>query len=254
LGNIPIKSPEELDRMRSAGRSLARVMNELEALIVPGAVTADLDRFAEERIRKLKARPAFKGYRGYPATLCISINEQVVHGIPGKHALKAGDLVGIDVGLILEGFYSDMARSFHVGGEPPEKVRKLMDTTRNALQSGIAKMREGNKLGDVSHAVQLEAESKGFSVVRALVGHGIGRAMHEDPQVPNYGHAGTGIAIKNGMVFAIEPMVNAGKYPVRFLEDGWTVITADGSLSCHFENTVAATAEGPEILTDGDKA
>ena len=240
--------------MRRAGRMLAGVLNQLETLIVPGAVTEELDRFAEELIRRQNARPAFKGYRGYPATLCISINEQVVHGIPGKRALKTGDLVGIDVGLIHDGYYSDMARSYYVGGQPPENVLRLMDATRNSLAKGIENMREGNKLGDVSSAVQREAEDNGFSVVRALVGHGIGRSMHEEPQIPNYGHAGTGPAIKNGMVFAIEPMVNQGKHQVKFLDDGWTVVTTDGTLSCHFENTVAATAAGPEILTDSEKA
>jgi methionyl aminopeptidase len=239
----------ELEKMRAAGDLLARTLAHIGAMITPGAVTADVDKAAEDFIRSHGARPAFKGYRGYPATLCISFNEQVVHGIPGKRRFIKGDLIGIDVGLELDGFFSDMAKSYYVGGEPPGKVQKFMEVTEASLHKGIEQMREGNKVGDISSAVQAEVERNGYSAVRALVGHGIGRKMHEDPQVPNYGLKGTGPRIRNGMVFAIEPMVNQGSFPVKTLSDGWTVVAADGSLSCHFEHTVAATPKGPEILT-----
>ena len=217
--------------------------------IEPGVRDGDIDKFAEEFIRDHGAQPAFKGYRGFPATLCISFNEQVVHGIPGNRRFKQGDLVGIDCGVILDDYFSDMARSVYVGGNPPRPVQDLLDVTERALARGVEQMQQGNRLGDVSSAIQAEVEAHRFSVVRALVGHGIGREMHEDPQVPNYGTAGSGPMIKNGMVFAIEPMVNAGHYAVKTLPDGWTIVTADKSLSCHFENTVAITPGGPEILT-----
>ena len=249
IKDIPIKTPEQLEAMRAAGDLLARTMEVILALFLPGAVTGDIDRTAETFIRDHGALPAFKGYRGFPATLCISINDQVVHGIPGKRALRQGDLAGVDCGVILNGYYSDMARSVYIGGETPPRVQKLLDVTERALLKGTNQMKEGNRLGDVSHAVQTEVERNGFSVVRAMVGHGIGRQMHEEPQVPNFGDPHTGPMLKNGMVFAIEPMVNAGRYSVKSLSDGWTIVTSDGSLSCHFENTVAVTPNGPEILT-----
>jgi methionyl aminopeptidase len=235
--------------MRAAGNLLALTMQEVLNRIEPGAKDGDVDRFAEEFIRSHGALPAFKGYNGYPKTLCMSFNEQVVHGIPGNRRIKEGDLIGIDCGVILNEYYSDMARSVYVGGEPPRRIKQLMEATQSALASGIENMREGKRLGDVSSAVQTQAEAHGFSVVRSLVGHGIGTSMHEEPQVPNYGSPGTGPEIKNGMVFAIEPMVNMGRYAVKTLPDGWTIVTADNSLSCHFENTVAATPDGPEILS-----
>lgn len=235
--------------MRRAGALLAEAMQETLDRLREGMSTKELDDIAETFIRMNGAVPAFKGYRGFPATLCISINEQVVHGIPGARRFEPGDLVGIDCGLILNGWYADMARSVYVGGEPPEDVKKLLEVTERALDRGTQQMRDGSRLGDVSHAVQSEVEAAGFSVVRALVGHGIGREMHEDPQVPNHGDAGSGPVLRSGMVFAIEPMVNIGHYKVKTLEDGWTIVTADGTLSCHFENTVAVTPKGPEILT-----
>lgn len=246
--SIPVKTAEEISLMRRCGSRLAMVMRELGAAIRPGMETAELDRIAEAAIRGAGMTPAFKGYRGYPATVCVSVNEEVVHGIPGRRILKEGDLVGLDIGAVLDGWFTDMAESFYLG-DPPEDIRRFMDKSRGSLAKGIDKMRPGNRLGDVSAAVQKEVESNGYNVVRALVGHGIGRQMHEEPQVPNYGSAGTGPLIMEGMVFAIEPMVNKGTSSVRTLGDGWTVVTADGALSAHFEHTVAATAAGPEILT-----
>jgi methionyl aminopeptidase len=236
--------------MRVSGALLAETMRHTLASLKPGMTTKELDQAAEDFIRSRGAVPAFKGFKGYPATLCISINEQVVHGIPGNRIIHEGDLVGIDCGLIINGYYSDMARTVQAGnGEPPKTARDLMEVTRKALDKGIEKMCEGNRLGDISHAVQTEIEKHGFSVIRALVGHGIGRQMQESPQVPNFGNPGTGLKIRNGMVFAIEPMVNVGHYAVKTLSDDWTIVSSDGSLSCHFENTVAATPDGPEILT-----
>jgi methionyl aminopeptidase len=246
--SIPVKTAEDLEAMRRSGRILAEAIGRVGREMKPGMTTAEVDRLAETTIRDAGAVPAFKGYRGYPASVCISVNEEVVHGIPGPRVLREGDLVGIDLGAILDGWYSDAAETFYLG-EPPEAVRRFMETSRKALRMGIEQMRPGNRLGDVSAAVQREVESAGYGVVRALVGHGIGRGMHEEPQVPNYGHAGTGPLIREGMVFAIEPMVNMGTFSVRTLKDGWTVVTADGSLSAHYEHTVAATAAGPDIIT-----
>ena len=235
--------------MRRSCALLAETMELLLECIEPGMRTVDLDRIAEEHIRDHGGLPAFKGYRGFPATLCVSINEVVVHGIPGNREMREGDLIGIDCGAILDGWFSDMARTVYLGGKPPKKTAKLMKVTKRAFEKGMDQMREGRRLGDVSHAVQMEAESNGFSVVRALVGHGIGREMHEDPQVPNYGPPNQGPKLRNGMVFAIEPMVNVGTHEVRALSDGWTVVTRDNALSAHYENTVAITPDGPEILT-----
>lgn len=247
--NINIKSAEELEKMRRAGKLLAATFERLREIIKPGITSIELDRAAESFIKEHGGEPAFLGYRGFPNTLCVSFNEQVVHGIPGGRRLIEGDLIGIDCGVKLDGYYSDMAESFYVGGTPPPEIENLMETTRKALKAGIEEWVVGKRVGDVSSAIQKEVESQGFSVVRALVGHGIGRVMHEELQVPNFGLAGTGAKIVEGMTAAIEPMVNAGTFRVMYLKDGWTVVTADGRPSCHFEHTVAATPGGPMILT-----
>ena len=234
--------------MREAGRITAAALTAVGRSVRPGVTTADLDAIAEDVIVSAGASPAFKGYHGFPATLCTSIDEQVVHGIPGPRVLREGEIVSVDCGAIVDGYYGDSARTFAVGGVSPRALR-LMDITRRSLEAGIARCRPGMRLHDISAAVQAVAEGAGFSVVREYVGHGIGRAMHEDPQVPNYGKAGTGPTLKPGMVLAIEPMINAGAPDVRSLDDGWTVVTADGALSAHFEHTVAVTEDGPLILT-----
>jgi methionyl aminopeptidase len=242
------KSPSEIATMREAGRITARALRLVGEAVRPGATTAELDAIAEEVIRSAGAVPAFKGYHGFPGTICSSVNHQVVHGIPGATRLNAGDILSVDVGAIVDGYYGDSARTFPVG-EVGEVARTLMDATRSALDAGIAQCVQGRKLYDISHAVQAVAEGAGFSVVREYVGHGIGRSMHEDPQLPNFGAAGQGPTLAAGMVFAIEPMVNAGAAAVRALDDGWTVVTEDGSLSAHFEHTVAVTEDGPLVLT-----
>jgi methionyl aminopeptidase len=242
------KSPSEIATMREAGRITARALRLVGEAVRPGATTAELDAIAEEVIRSAGAVPAFKGYHGFPGTICSSVNHQVVHGIPGATLLREGDILSVDVGAIVEGYYGDSARTFAVG-EVGEAARTLMDATRGALDAGIAQCVPGRKLYDISHAVQTVAESAGFSVVREYVGHGIGRSMHEDPQLPNFGAPGQGPTLAVGMVFAIEPMVNAGAAAVRALDDGWTVVTEDGSLSAHFEHTVAVTEDGPLVLT-----
>jgi len=248
--SIILKTEDEIEAMRRSGKLLAGTLEFLRGMMKPGMKSAELDKAAEGFIREHGAVPAFKGYRGYPATLCVSFNEQVVHGIPGDRRLTEGDLVGIDCGAILDGFYSDMAESFYIGDVPPPEIERLMRITRRSLEIGISKWIVGNRVGDVSNAFQKEVESNGFSVVRALVGHGIGRTMHEEGlQVPNFGPAGAGPLIQPGMTAALEPMVNEGTWDVRYLKDGWTVVTADGKLSCHFEHTVAATSDGPQILT-----
>ena len=228
---------------------LHEVLEALAAAAVPGVSTAELDELARERTVALGARPAFLGYRGYPASLCISVNEQVIHGIPSpRRFLGEGDLVGLDFGVVLAGWYADAARTVAVGRASPEASR-LLATTWRALLAGISAARPGARVGDVGAAVQACAEAAGYSVVREFVGHGIGRRLHEPPQVPNYGPAGTGPLLEEGVVLAIEPMVNAGGPDVRTLDDGWTAVTADGSLSAHFEHTLAITENGPEILT-----
>ncbi|PKQ19258.1 MAG: type I methionyl aminopeptidase [Actinobacteria bacterium HGW-Actinobacteria-6] len=245
---IVIKSPVEIEMMREAGRITAKALRLVGEAVRPGVTTRALDKIAEEYIRSEGAKPAFLGYHGFPATLCTSINEQVVHGIPGKRMLTEGDILSVDCGAVVDGFFGDSAMTFAVGEVNPE-ARALMDATRDSLDAGIAKMRADMRLYDIGAAVQQVAEAAGFSVVREYVGHGIGRAMHEEPQVPNFGQAGKGVQLKPGMVFAVEPMVNAGGYEVRSLDDGWTVVTADGSLSAHFEHTIAVTEDGPVILT-----
>lgn len=234
--------------MREAGRITARALRAVGEAVAPGVTTADLDEVAVEVIRAAGARAAFLGYQGYPATICASLNREVVHGIPGRRRLSEGDIVSVDVGAVIDGYFGDSARTFPVGRVSAEASR-LLTATRESLEAGIACCRPGMRLGDLGAAVQAVAEGAGFSVVREYVGHGVGRAMHEDPQVPNYGTPGKGPVLLAGMVIAIEPMVNARGCEVRELDDGWTVVTADGSLSAHFEHTVAVTDDGPWILT-----
>lgn len=243
------KSPAELETMKEAGRISARALRLVGEAVRPGITTAELDEIAEDAIRSEGAEPAFLGYHGYPKTLCTSVNSQVVHGIPSTQVrLAEGDILSVDVGAIFGGYFGDNARTFPVGVIHPE-AQRLLDVTEASLQAGIAICVPGKRLFDIGHAVQEVAERGGFSVVREYVGHGIGRAMHEDPNVPNYGIPGTGPRLEVGMVLAIEPMVNAGSMSVESLPDGWTVVTADGSLSAHFEHSVAVTAEGPLVLT-----
>ncbi len=246
---ILLKSSRELGHMRAAGRILAEVKERLKALVRTGASTKDIDEDIESFIVGKGAVPAFKGYRGYPATVCTSINNEVVHGIPSaKRKLKDGDIIGLDLGCIVDGYYGDCAITLPVG-PVPERVQELLDVTRESLDKAIVQCRAGKRIGDISHAVQAHCESHGFGVVRAFVGHGIGRSLHEEPQVPNFGEAGRGPVLKAGMVLAIEPMVTMGSWEVRVLEDGWTAVTADGSLAAHFEDTIAVTGNGPEVLT-----
>jgi methionyl aminopeptidase len=246
---VIFKSQNEIDRIRKASQIVARTLKFLESHVQPGITTRELDQLAESEIRKAGAIPAFKGYRGFPATLCVSINEEVVHGIPSSdRKLKEGDIVGLDLGCIWDGFYGDAAKTFPVG-EISEEAKRLLETTENSLMIGIDQARVGNRIGDIGYAVQTLAESKGYSVVRDFVGHGIGRNLHEDPQVPNYGNRGQGPRIKAGMVLAIEPMVCQGRADVEVLADNWTAVTRDGSLAAHFEHSIAITDNGPEILS-----
>jgi methionyl aminopeptidase len=245
---IATRSAAELAVMREAGRVTARALRAVGDAVAPGVTTGELDEIAVEVIRAAGARAAFLGYHGFPATVCASLNREVVHGIPGRRKLRQGDILSVDVGAVVDGYFGDAARTFPVGRVSNEAVR-LLTATREALEAGIACCVPGMRLGDIGAAVQRVAEGAGFSVVREYVGHGIGRAMHEDPQVPNYGTVGKGPALRAGMVLAIEPMVNAGDADVRQLADGWTVVTADGSLSAHFEHTIAVTNEGPSVLT-----
>jgi methionyl aminopeptidase len=246
---IVLKSPREIELMRAAGRILAGVVDMLAATVKPGMSTLEIDEEVEAFIARAGARAAFKGYRGFPATVCVSINEEVVHGIPSPHRrLKEGDIVGLDLGCIVEGYYADRAFTMAIG-EIPDRVQTLLDVTRESLDRAVALCRPGRRLSDVSHAVQAHVEAHGFGVVRAFVGHGIGRSLHEDPQIPNFGEPGRGPVLKQGMVLAIEPMVTMGTWEVRVLDDGWTAVTADGSLAAHFEHTVAVTDAGPDVLT-----
>ena len=249
-GVVTLKSAREIERMRASGRVVAEVLEALEAEIRPGVATVDLDRLAESIIGRYEgARPAFKGYGGFPASICASVNDEVVHGIPSEsRRLEAGDIIGIDVGVLMDGYHADAARTFAVG-PVSEETRRLLAVTRSALEAGITAAQPGARLGDVSAAIQTVAETAGFSIVRDLVGHGIGQHLHEDPQVPNFGVEGRGLELEPGLVIAIEPMVNVGGCEVRTLEDAWTIVTIDGSLSAHFEHTVAITESGPDILT-----
>ncbi len=246
---IILKSEREIDIMREADRIVAETHQYLSEIIEAGISTAELDKLADEFIRSRGAVPSFKGYRGYPASVCISINDEVVHGIPSKNRfLENGDIVSIDIGTFYEGFNGDAAKTFAVG-DITKEAEKLLKVTEESLLKGIEKAIVGNRLFDISHAVQKHVESNNFSVVRDYVGHGIGRDMHEDPQIPNFGPAGRGPKLKAGMVLAIEPMVNVGSYEVETLADDWTVVTKDGSFSAHFEHSIALTEEGPRILS-----
>ncbi len=247
---VVLKSSNEIEKMRRAGTVVRQVLERVRTAVKPGVTTADLDRVAEGALKEFGARAAFKGYRGYPAHLCTSVNSEVVHGIPSsKRVLKDGDIVSLDFGAIVDGYYGDSAITVAVGGKIDPKTERLLKVTEESLQKAIAVVKPGATLGDIGEAVQSAVEAEGFSVVRDFVGHGIGSAMHEDPQVPNYGTAGRGMKLKAGMVIAIEPMVNAGKPEVRVLKDGWTAVTDDGSMSAHFEHTVAVTDTGATILT-----
>jgi len=246
---IVCRSAAEIERLRKANQFVAQVLAELEAMVAPGVTTADLDRAAERLTRHGGAEPAFKGYRGYPATLCASINEEVVHGIPSaQRALKSGDIVSLDMGVKLDGFYGDSAVTVAVG-PVPERTQELLRVTRSALESGIAQAVVGGRLSDIGHAIQECVEAHGFSVVREFVGHGIGERLHEEPQIPNYGQPGRGPKLVEGMILAIEPMVAMGRPETRVLGDGWTAVTKDKSLAAHFEHTIAITGDGPVVLT-----
>jgi len=248
---VHLKTEQEISKIRKASQIVARTLQVLGEHVQEGIATMELDRIAESEIRKAGALPAFKGYRGFPATLCVSVNEEIIHGIPSRKKLKKGDIVGLDLGAIWQGFYGDGARTFPVG-EISEKARQLTRVTEESLWIGIEQARSGNRVGDIGHAVQQHVEAHGYSVVREFVGHGIGRSLHEDPQVPNYGKQGHGHRMKPGLVLAIEPMVCMGSNEVRMLEDNWTAVTRDGSLSAHFEHSIAITNNGPVILSSLD--
>lgn len=246
---ISLKTSKELAIMREACRVSAKALQLVGQAIEPGVTTAELDRIAEKYILSCGAKPNFKGYSGYPATACISINNQVIHGIPSdKTVLKEGDIVSVDLGAVMNGYHGDNAATFACGAVSDE-AKRLMDATRESLYEGIKMARPGGRIGDISAAVQSYVEARGYSVVRQYVGHGVGTSLHEAPEVPNFGTAGHGVRLVSGMTIAIEPMVNAGSYGVKVLPDGWTVLTSDGSLSAHFEHTVAITDNGPQIMT-----
>ena len=245
---IVYKTDEEIRAMRESAQIVGRILDELGPRIAPGVATADLDAFAERRCRELGARPAFKGYRGYPASLCVSVNEEIIHGIPSSRTLREGDLVSLDFGVSRNGYFGDAARTYPVG-KVSETARRLMDAAERSFDRGLEQIVEGNRISDISAAVQRHVEAEGFSVIRSFVGHGIGRELHEEPQVPNFGFPGRGPRIRRGLVLAIEPMIAAGDWEVDIREDGWTAVTRDGSLAAHFEQTVALTERGVEVLT-----
>ncbi|MBI4620966.1 MAG: type I methionyl aminopeptidase [Desulfobacterales bacterium] len=245
---IILKSKEEIELLRKSNQIVVHILKALRKIIKPGITTLELDSYAEEQIIKKGAIPAFKGYRGFPASLCVSVNEQLVHGIPDSRRLKEGDIVSIDLGVVRNGFYGDAAITVPVGKISQEAAR-LLDVTEKALYKGIEQAKTGGRLQDISHAIQSWVEGNGFSVVRDFVGHGIGRNLHEEPQIPNFGLPNRGVQLKAGMVIALEPMVNAGTWKVKVQPDGWTVVTMDGSLCAHFEHTIAITEDGPDILT-----
>jgi methionyl aminopeptidase len=245
---IVCKSPAELERMRAANALVAEVLAELATMVAPGVTTRDLDQAAEKLVRDGGAEPAFKGYRGYPSTLCASVNDQVVHGIPSNRALAEGDIISLDMGVKLNGFFGDSAVTVPVG-KVSEEASTLLRVTQESLEKGIAQVKLGGRVSDIGYAIQQHVEAHGFSVVREFVGHGIGAALHEEPQIANYGEPGRGPRLAEGMTLAIEPMVNIGRPAVKVLSDGWTAVTKDGSLSAHFEHTVAVTKTGPLVLT-----
>jgi methionyl aminopeptidase len=247
------KTPEEIDRMAAAGAVLVKTLNLLAGKVRPGVTTRELDEAAEKFIRSQGGEPAFKGYRGFPGSICTSPNSMIVHGIPGPYKLARGDILSVDVGVILDGWVADAARTFPVGPITPV-AEKLLYTTEESLLIAVDQCRVGNRLGDVSHAIQQYVEAAGLSIVRSLVGHGIGRSMHEEPQIPNYGNAGTGIVLEEGMVLAVEPMVTAGRHAIRVADDHWSIYSQDGSLAAHFEFTIAITGAGPRILTPWHEA
>lgn len=246
--SIELKSKAEIAAMRRAGEVAGRALKAIAEAVTVGITTRELDKIGEREIRKNGGIPTFIGYRGYPATICASVNEEVVHGIPGNRKLKAGDVVGIDIAATVGGFVGDTAVTVIVPPATPE-AQRLVDVTRESLELAIDRMRPGNRLGDIGHAVQTLAESNGYGVIRDFVGHGIGRQMHEEPAVPNFGSKGTGMRLEPGVVLAIEPMITAGDWRVKILNDGWTVVTEDGSLAAHFEHTIAVTDDGPLVLT-----
>ena len=245
---IICKSPAEIEKMRKSGQVVRQVLLETSEKVRPGVTTLELEKFVEKRLAQLGAKPASKGYRGYPWCLCTSVNDEIVHGMPSNRKLAEGDIIGIDLGVIVDGYYGDSALTVPVG-KISESAQKLLRVTEESLERGIQQARVGNRVGDVSAAVQEHVERNGFSIVRDMVGHGIGRDYHEEPQVPNFGQPGHGPALKEGMVFTIEPMVNSGGYQMRILDDNWTAVTVDGSNSAHFEHTIAVTRNGPDVLT-----
>jgi methionyl aminopeptidase len=245
---ITLRSAREIEAIRRSGKITAKVLTDLMSAAKAGMTTADIDALAETGIRDLGGEPTFKGYRGYPASVCTSVNDKVVHGIPGGYVLREGDLLSIDLGTTLDGYVSDSAVTIAIGAIP-ESADRLLRVTQECLMLGIEQMRTGNHIGDIGYAVQRHAEENGFGVVRELVGHGVGTEMHEDPQVPNYGRPGAGPKLRAGLVLAVEPMITQGGHEVKILQDGWTVVTADGKLAAHFEHTIALTEEGPKILT-----
>jgi methionyl aminopeptidase len=247
------KSPDEIERMAAAGAILVKTMNLLAGKVRPGITTRELDQAAEKFIRSQGAEPAFKGYRGFPGSICTSPNSMIVHGIPGAYTLERGDIISIDIGVILDGWVADAARTFPVGPVSPV-AHKLLSVTEESLLLAVPQCQVGNRLGDVSHAIQAHVEDAGLSIVRTLVGHGIGRSMHEEPQIPNYGTPGTGVPLEEGMVLAVEPMVTAGRHAVRVGDDHWAIYSQDGSLAAHFEFTIAVTGQGPRILTPWHEA
>jgi methionyl aminopeptidase len=248
---IVYKTEAEIAAMAASGRIVALILDELRGLVVPGARTADLDAHAERRTRELGAKPAFKGYRGYPASVCISINEEIIHGIPSPRVLCEGDLVSLDFGVLYDGFYGDAARSYPVGRVSP-LAERLIAAAEGSFRQGLEAMVEGGRVSDISHAVQRHVEAEGFSVIRSFVGHGIGHALHEEPQVPNFGVPGRGPRLRRGLVLAVEPMIAAGDWDVEIQDDGWTAVTKDRSLAAHYEETVALTEQGPVILSRAD--
>ncbi len=246
---IKLKNSEQIEKMAAAGRVQARALQMVMASARPAVTTAELDKAVEKFIRSQEGVPTFKGYRGFPASICTSVNDMVVHGIPGPQKLERGDILSVDIGVTLDGWVADAAVTIPIGGEIDPVSERLLESTRQALHDAVDQCRPGNRLGDVSHAVQQRVEGDGFSVIRELIGHGVGQEMHEEPQVPNYGKAGTGPELKPGMVIAVEPMVNVGGPEILMGDDGWAVYSRDGSMTAHFEFTVAVTEDGPRILT-----